>query len=145
MKYVFHYDQSRKADETRFFEDEFSYRESLLSCDGKTCKLLEEVDKKGCVDVVFEDGNELQVYFDELTECDEKERYEIDYRSGATGYGWSKETDDLLEVLRTIEALYHYTTYISVWDNVKRDFVFRKRVLKYNPDINTIDAECHAR
>lgn len=73
-----------------------------------------------------------------------RKRYTIQYTSGATGYGWEQEMDTIEEVLDTIRLMYNYTAELWVWDDVKRDHVYWKRVLTYKPEINTINAECHA-
>ena len=65
-------------------------------------------------------------------------RYSVEYISGATGYGWEQETDNLKEAKEMVKAVYNYTAEMWVWDNVMRDHVYLKRVLTHNPEINTI-------
>lgn len=66
-------------------------------------------------------------------------RYSVAYCSGATGYGWEQETDSLKEAKSMVKSVYNYTSEIWVWDDVKRDHVYWKRVLTYKPEINTIE------
>lgn len=67
-----------------------------------------------------------------------RSRYTMDYTSGATGYGWSEDTNSLAEVKRCIKHFAEYTMYFSVWDNKTHDFIYLKRVLTYKPEINKI-------
>ena len=68
-KYVFHYDQSRKADETKF--EGWSYHDSLAYADGKTCQSdLTKANESGEVEVYFDDGNMLAVFCYELSEAE---------------------------------------------------------------------------
>ena len=67
MKYIFHYDQTRKGSEEKF--DGWSEHDSLLSVDGKSCLAdMSEVNQINTVVAYFEDGNELSVFCDELEE-----------------------------------------------------------------------------
>lgn len=68
----------------------------------------------------------------------QKKRYSVDYTSGATGYGWTIETNSLREVKDVARHYTEYTMYFSVWDNVLHDFVYLKRVLEYKPEINKL-------
>lgn len=64
-------------------------------------------------------------------------RYCIDYCSGATGYGWSHETNSRREAQSVAKSMSKsYTSAVSVWDNEIHDFIYDKSVLEYKPRIN---------
>lgn len=68
-----------------------------------------------------------------------EKRYSVSYTSGATGYGWEIQTDDIEEVRDIVNSDSfgrNYTSYVTVWDNVLHDFIFWKRCLDYKPEIN---------
>jgi len=66
-------------------------------------------------------------------------RYEMSYTSGATGYGWEKETDNRDEAVYTArEFSKSYTAYFDVWDNVNQEFIYLKRVLTFEPEIDKL-------
>ncbi len=68
----------------------------------------------------------------------DRKRFCVSYCSGATGYGWEQETDNLKEAIGMVKSVYSYTAEIWVWDEAKRDHVYWKRVLDYTPEINLI-------
>ena len=68
-------------------------------------------------------------------------RFHIYYCSGATGYGWEKETDSIREargIAHSDDFGRNYTAEVSVWDEVIKDFIYWKRVLRYKPEIDKI-------
>jgi hypothetical protein len=68
-------------------------------------------------------------------------KYVVDYCSGATGYGWSKEYDRLDEFESFIDEMRReITAHVSVWDNTLKDFIFYKRALCYEPETDMLKA-----
>lgn len=70
-----------------------------------------------------------------------EKQFSVSYTSGATGYSWEIETDDIEEVKDIVNSESFgksYTAYVSVWDNVLNDFVFLKFVLTNKPKIDRI-------
>ena len=70
-----------------------------------------------------------------------RKRYSISYCSGATGYGWDAQADSIEEAIGIVKSVYGYTSEIWVWDDEKREHIYWKRVLTYQPEIDTINAE----
>ena len=68
-----------------------------------------------------------------------EKRYSVSYTSGATGYGWEIQTDDIEEVRDIVNSESfgrNYTACVWVWDDVLRDHIFWKPVLTYKPEID---------
>lgn len=68
-------------------------------------------------------------------------RYHISYTSGATGYGWNEETDSIEDVRHIVNSDSfgrHYTAFVSVWDEVIKDFIFYKRCLTYKAETDLV-------
>ena len=68
----------------------------------------------------------------------DKKRYSITYVSGATGYGWEHETNSMREVKQIIKSMFNYTSALDVYDREADKFIYWKRVLSYDPEINEI-------
>lgn len=65
-------------------------------------------------------------------------KYEIDYCSGATCFGWEDACDTIEEVEHIIEEIRNtYNAMVTVFDNNLKDFIFYKRVLS-EPEIDMI-------
>lgn len=66
-------------------------------------------------------------------------KYTVDYKSGATGYGWSIEYDRLDEFEDFInEMRTEYMTMVHVWDSELEKFIFWKDCLTYDPRIDML-------
>ena len=64
-------------------------------------------------------------------------RYTIDYCSGATGYGWSHETNSRREAEHTARQMSEsITAAVTVWDGKIGDFIYDKNVLEWKPRID---------
>ena len=64
-------------------------------------------------------------------------RYTIDYCSGATGYGWTHETDSREEAEHTARLMSRsYSSAVTVWDEKTGDFIFDKNVLDCRPRVD---------
>lgn len=62
-------------------------------------------------------------------------KYSVEYCSGATGFGWEKEYDQLDEFEDFINEMRgEYTACVSVFDYSRRKFIFLKRALTYKPE-----------
>lgn len=74
-----------------------------------------------------------------MTHQRQVKKYTVDYYSGATGYGWSREYDRLDEFESFINQMRHeVTACVSVWDNYLQDFIFYKRALCYEPETDLL-------
>lgn len=73
-------------------------------------------------------------------------KYTVDYTSGATGYGWTREYDCLDEFEYFInEKRNDYTAKVTVWDNELQCFIFWKRALSWNCEtdmLKSTDRDC---
>lgn len=70
----------------------------------------------------------------------DKKRYCVSYASGATGYGWRIETNDMREVKRIVRNEGRIITAgVDVFDRQKGDFIFMKRALDYKAEIDEIN------
>lgn len=73
-------------------------------------------------------------------------KYTVDYTSGATGYGWTKEYDRLDEFEYFInEKRNDYTARVTVWDNELEEFIFWKDTLRWDCRIDMLknfDRDC---
>lgn len=66
-------------------------------------------------------------------------KYQISYCSGATGYGWTHESDRLEEIEPFVdEKRTDYSARVTVWDNSINDFIFYKRALTYTPETDDL-------
>lgn len=66
-------------------------------------------------------------------------KYSVSYCSGATGYGWKQEYDRLDEFESFIKEMRNeYTCEISVFDHELGDFIYWKRALCYEPEVNVM-------
>lgn len=67
-----------------------------------------------------------------------EKKYIVDYCSGSTGFGWSKEYDRLDEFEDFInECRNEYSAKVQVWDSVLGKFIFRKGC-SWNPEIDML-------
>ena len=66
-----------------------------------------------------------------------EKRYTVEYASGATGYGWTEDTDRLDEVEDFVRNA-SYSAYVAIWDNRFHDFIYRKRCLDFTPEIDML-------
>ncbi len=76
MKYRFQYNGDLDNSREEAAEGELTYHQHLQQEDGKVCDAdfdysFKDVNGRLLVDATFEDGSELTVYEDELTEIDE--------------------------------------------------------------------------
>ncbi len=66
-------------------------------------------------------------------------KYNVEYCSGATGYGWRKDFDRLDEFEAFIDAMRHeYTASVIVWDESRKQHIFWKDVLTFTPSIDDL-------
>jgi hypothetical protein len=69
----------------------------------------------------------------------EKKKYKVSYESGATGYGWDESFDTIRQVELCITDLKStYTANVTVFDYELGDFIFYKKALTFNFDIDFI-------
>lgn len=66
-------------------------------------------------------------------------KYVVDYTSGATGFGWKEEYDNLSEFESFINEMRSvYTVRLIVWDDKLQDFIFWKDSLTYKPSTDML-------
>ena len=74
-----------------------------------------------------------------------KMKYTIEVAYGATGYGWTKETNNLKDFEGFIdEHRVGYGVAVEVWYNTRHDFIFLKKALDFKPivdDLHRIDRD----
>ena len=64
-------------------------------------------------------------------------KYCLSYCSGATGYGWEEEYDRLDEFEDYIDEKRHdYTASVRVFDYQLGEFIFYKRTLTFEPEVD---------
>lgn len=66
--YIFHYNGDLKDEQEEVGEGELTYHEHLMMEDRKHCKADINCASLGGVEAYFDDGNELNVWIDELEE-----------------------------------------------------------------------------
>lgn len=67
-----------------------------------------------------------------------EKKYTVDYCSGSTGFGWSKEYDRLEEFEGFInECRTQYSAKLQVWDSTLRKYIFRKGC-SWEPEIDML-------
>ena len=72
-------------------------------------------------------------------ESEKDMKYTVDYASGATGYGWSKEYEKLEDFEDFIKEMRNeYTAAVRVWDSELEDFIFWKDVLTWDCEIDML-------
>ncbi|MBQ8528984.1 MAG: hypothetical protein IJ459_04530 [Clostridia bacterium] len=68
-------------------------------------------------------------------------KYTVNYCSGSTGFGWSKQYDRLDEFEDFVDEMRReYTARVVVWDETLQGFVFWKDCLSYDPSIDLLHA-----
>jgi hypothetical protein len=68
-----------------------------------------------------------------------QKKYKVVYESGSTGYGWEESFDTIKEVEYCISDLKNtYTAYVKVYDYELNDYIFYKKALTFNYDIDLI-------
>ncbi len=66
-------------------------------------------------------------------------KYSVSYTSGATGFGWNKEYERLEEFEDFInEKRKDYTAKVTVFDNTLKDFIFWKKALTFNTEVDLL-------
>lgn len=66
-------------------------------------------------------------------------KYVVNYYSGSTGYGRSKEYDRLDEFEDFVDEMRReYTARVTVWDESVHEFIFWKDCLSYKPYIDKL-------
>lgn len=66
-------------------------------------------------------------------------KYEVQYQSGATGYGWAEDFDSLAEVERFVNEMRHNcSAFVRVWDYGLGEFIFWKRAYSWEPVIDLL-------
>lgn len=72
-----------------------------------------------------------------------EKRFVITYSSGATGYGWTDETNSIKDMFLCIDGFryksggFEHTAFLSVWDNATAQCIFYKKALEFYPETDT--------
>ena len=70
-------------------------------------------------------------------------KYSVSYCSAPTGYGWTQEYDRVSEFESFVDEMRREPTAdLSVYDNDLGDFIFWKRAMRYDPDIDMLRSSC---
>ena len=70
-------------------------------------------------------------------------KYSVSYCSAPTGYGWEQKYDRISEFESFVNEMRRVpTAEVIVYDYELGDFIFWKRAMRYDPDIDMLHSVC---